>query len=442
MFNTTRGILLNFKYLVDKLGYIPNSGRIYEASRSQPPFFTLMVWDYFQTTGAKDMEFLREIFPALRKELQFWVNNRSVTVRKGRATHQLFQYRPDMNCPRPEGYLADINDALKSNSSDFVYRSIAAACESGWDFSSRWFRDPKSAGLSKSLIATIDIIPVDLNAILCRAMTILRIFAEKLGEETATNELKDQRKKLLSAMNEVLFNSTNGVWFDYVLSTGQLRHEFYPSNLSPLWAECYEPTNDLHDRIEKYVIDNNLMTFAGGLPTSLFHSGQQWDFPNGWPPLVHLVIDGFSRTNHSGLSSLAFDLAEKWIAHNYWGFVVANGSMWEKYDVNSTSGLPGSGGEYTVQEGFGWTNGVVLDLLKTYSHRLFVKQKPNNSPQSEPHSSQLLFCLLVVPVGLGILLLFLYMLESHRHRRTMTVSGVNPNIPTVTGWISNLHSYY
>ncbi|KAI1733090.1 trehalase domain-containing protein [Ditylenchus destructor] len=30
----------------------------------------------------------------------------------------------------------------------------------------------------------------------------------------------------------------------------------------------------------------------------------------------------------------------------------------------------GAGGEYEVQEGFGWTNGVILDLLKTYQSDL------------------------------------------------------------------------
>ena len=36
--------------------------------------------------------------------------------------------------------------------------------------------------------------------------------------------------------------------------------------------------------------------------------------------------------------------------------------MFEKYNVSS-EGNTGRGGEYKPQVGFGWTNGVILDLL-------------------------------------------------------------------------------
>lgn len=37
--------------------------------------------------------------------------------------------------------------------------------------------------------------------------------------------------------------------------------------------------------------------------------------------------------------------------------------IWEKYDARSSRGKPGGGGEYVVQEGFGWTNGAIMDLI-------------------------------------------------------------------------------
>ena len=39
--------------------------------------------------------------------------------------------------------------------------------------------------------------------------------------------------------------------------------------------------------------------------------------------------------------------------------------MLEKFSAEEV-GVPGGGGEYEVQEGFGWTNGVTLDLLARY----------------------------------------------------------------------------
>lgn len=56
----------------------------------------------------------------------------------------------------------------------------------------------------------------------------------------------------------------------------------------------------------------------------------------------------------------------------------------------------GDGGEYDVQDGFGWTNGVALDLLQTYGHRLVAPVIPTSSANSK-HSENisLLFVLLI-----------------------------------------------
>lgn len=50
--------------------------------------------------------------------------------------------------------------------------------------------------------------------------------------------------------------------------------------------------------------------------------------------------------------------------------------MFEKFsnlDIDSA----GSGGEYTVQAGFGWTNGVVLWVASTYGDVLDTPKCPN-----------------------------------------------------------------
>ena len=44
------------------------------------------------------------------------------------------------DCPRPENYLVDIENGLNgTGDTRFIWSSIASACESGLDFSSRWF---------------------------------------------------------------------------------------------------------------------------------------------------------------------------------------------------------------------------------------------------------------------------------------------------------------
>ena len=99
-------------------------------------------------------------------------------------------------------------------------------------------------------------------------------------------------------------------------------------------------------------------------------SGQQWDFPNGWPPLQQLIIQGLENTGDPRAKKLAFDLAQKWILNNFEAYKESMpNAMFEKYDV-TVVGLPGGGGEYDVQLGFGWTNGVILELLTLYGDRL------------------------------------------------------------------------
>ena len=96
----------------------------------------------------------------------------------------------------------------------------------------------------------------------------------------------------------------------------------------------------------------------GGVVTTLVRSGEQWDAPNGWAPLQWVVVQGLRRYGHH---RLADDIAERFIAlvERVWQ---RTGKMMEKYDVCDMA-LEAGGGEYPVQDGFGWTNGVVRAFL-------------------------------------------------------------------------------
>ena len=96
---------------------------------------------------------------------------------------------------------------------------------------------------------------------------------------------------------------------------------------------------------------------AGGFVTTLIPSGQQWDAPNGWPPLEWLTIEGVRRYGRADLANTARD---RWLALNRRTYR-ATGKMTEKYDVVDVQRRAG-GGEYPTQDGFGWTNGVALAL--------------------------------------------------------------------------------
>jgi alpha,alpha-trehalase len=123
--------------------------------------------------------------------------------------------------------------------------------------------------------------------------------------------------------------------------------------LYPLYSGMASPEQGA--RVLDYVEKNFLK--PGGLVTTNFNTGQQWDAPNGWAPLQWI---GFQAMLRYGRKDLAKTLAERWTYLNESVFD-RTGKMMEKYNVEDLS-LEAGGGEYPVQDGFGWTNGVYLAL--------------------------------------------------------------------------------
>ena len=102
----------------------------------------------------------------------------------------------------------------------------------------------------------------------------------------------------------------------------------------------------------------------GGVVTTLATTGQQWDAPNGWAPLQWMTIVGLEQY---GEKELAATIASRWTRLNKKVFATT-GKLMEKYNVVNLD-LPAGGGEYSSQDGFGWTNGVLLALLHHYNEK-------------------------------------------------------------------------
>jgi len=93
----------------------------------------------------------------------------------------------------------------------------------------------------------------------------------------------------------------------------------------------------------------------GGIATTVYHTGQQWDAPNGWAPLQYITVRGLLNYKYDALANT---IAERWMNVNEKVFATT-GKLLEKYNVENTN-LESGGGEYPTQDGFGWTNGVYL----------------------------------------------------------------------------------
>jgi len=172
----------------------------------------------------------------------------------------------------------------------------------------------------------------------------------------------------------VLYDSSKGAWFDYHYPNKTFNYNFFPSNIAPLWAKCYgrntEEAKKIATKAVAYLEKSGALNYPGGIPSSLTETGQQWDLPNAWPPHQHMIIWGLETTGVPSALKLAEKLAQKWICSSYLAFVRATpNAMVEKLNVTQP-GLYGGGGEYSVQLGFGWSNGVCLELLSKYGDKL------------------------------------------------------------------------
>jgi len=382
MYNSTKLMILNLAEMVKRFGFIPNGGRIYYLHRTQPPLFSACVYEYFKATN--DLTFVNAMLPLMEKERQYWDRERRVDYKtEDGETFQLYQYRVSASGPRPESYKEDIDTASHVNTNQGkkqVWSDIAAAAESGWDFSSRWFTRDESSPFRNSLrgIRTSKVIPVDLNAFVCWNDALMSEMYEAVGNYSQAQQYRSQHHSMRYAMKRAFWNEELGSWFDLDMDTNAHRLDYYVSNPTPLFTGCFD--NDrrstTHKRVLSYLKESGASNFAGGLPTSLIDSGEQWDSPNGWAPTNHMVIEGFRNSNDPLMQEAGFRLANKWIQTNYFVYVRSGGKMFEKYNVEMEKSRAGGGGEYEVQEGFGWTNGVVLDLLLQYGDRLRAPPVP------------------------------------------------------------------
>ncbi|WP_082161630.1 alpha,alpha-trehalase TreF [Rufibacter radiotolerans] len=348
----------NFAFLIETVGHIPNGNRTYYVSRSQPPFFALMLRVLAQQKG---QQILSTYAPALEKEYAFWMDGaQNLTAQKPAFRrvvllpdgNVLNRYWDDDPSPRPEAYKEDLEVARASGRNpEEVFRNIRAAAESGWDFSSRWFLDGKSL----ESIRTTELVPVDLNALLYHVEVLLADMAhlrQDKDQERAYRAKAEKRKKALLAY---CWNPTEQFFFDYDFVRQKLSTHPTLAAVTPLFF-CMATKAQARGVARKLERD---FLRQGGLPATLVASGQQWDAPNGWAPLQWMSIQGLKAY---GQNKLASTIAWNWVNQNLQVYK-QTGKLTEKYNVEKPA-TQGGGGEYPNQDGFGWTNGVLLKLIK------------------------------------------------------------------------------
>jgi alpha,alpha-trehalase len=358
--NLVEMMVKNFAFMLRRFGFIPTANRTYFLSRSQPPLFSQMVRLLARNKGKNNT--LIEYLPYLIMEYRFWMKGsytvnskpnhrayrRLVQMPNGVMLGRYFDHKAE---PRPESLREDIATSTNSQDAHRLYVDLRAGAESGWDFSSRWLTNP----VDITTIHTTDIVPVDLNSLLYQLETTIAETYVIMKQPLLAKRFLTYAERRAKTIREYCWDDKEKFFVDYDFQKNASTGHITIAGVFPLYAKIAssEQAAYVARRIEKDFLK------PGGLVTTLIESGQQWDSPNGWAPLQWIAIEGLRAY---GYDQLADKIKTRWIKTNL-DMYKKKGKFVEKYNVVDDNKL-GTGGEYPLQDGFGWTNGVLAALLK------------------------------------------------------------------------------
>jgi alpha,alpha-trehalase len=358
----------NFLYQIDHYGKILNANRTYYLSRSQPPFLTQMILNVYRKEH--DIDWLRSTVPAIEKYYRFWTEEPHLTKQTG-----LSRYYDLGDGPAPE-VLSGERDQLGRDHYDLVkeyyrthdvkdydlgqyynkekgqltelfYKGDRTMRESGFDPSNRF--GPFN----------IDIIhydPVCLNSLLYLMETdtgeILRILGRAREAGVWTHRAEERKQRI----NRLMWDEHDGLYYDYNFAEKKVRRYPFVTTFYPLWV-------GVADRRQAARLLANLHLFErpGGLLTSTYVSGSQWDAPFGWAPTEMLAIEGLRRY---GYNKEADRISANFLSLIVKEFIQHN-TIVEKYDVERRESEVSAGlrfGYKSNEIGFGWTNAAFVEL--------------------------------------------------------------------------------
>ncbi len=359
----------NFVYEIREYGRILNANRTYYLTRSQPPFFTMMLLGVYRKTH--DRKWLEDAVPAIEKYYRFWTTEPHLTPANG-----LSRYYDLGDGPAPEVLssekdaegrthyelvkqyfrthkvtdydLGEYYDARRDVLTTLFYKGDRSMRESGFDPSDRF---------GKFNIDIIHYNPVCLNSLLYlmeqQTAEILRIL-----DRPADAAIWDKRAQTRAGeVNRLMWDPQAGLYFDYEFVHHRLRNYPFATTFFPLWA-------GIATREQAAVVARNLPLFEkpGGVQTSTNASGNQWDAPFAWAPLQMIAVDGLRRYGYTAEADRISREFLSMVLEQY----EQRGIIVEKYDAVRRSMDVSRGiqfGYSSNEAGFGWTNAVFTALF-------------------------------------------------------------------------------
>jgi alpha,alpha-trehalase len=399
-----KGMVENFFYEIQHYGSILNANRTYYLTRSQPPFLTSMILAAYDaedpSAQQKDSAWLQQAYDFAVTDYEQWTRPPHLAGDTGlsryfdhgegpvpeiigdpsdyyRGAAQYFLFldgtkdphlvHVDENHPveslvgplfpvftrdEPADKNSKDNQATADSpvgqvtlSADF-YKGDRSMRESGFDVSFRF--GPFSAD-------THHYAPVCLNSLLYKTEKDLERMSILLGRPQEAERWKARAIQRQELIQKYLWDAKQGLYFDYNFMTRTLSAYEYATTFYPLWAGLASP-----EQAQAVVKNLSLFEQPGGLAMSRVESQAQWDYPYGWAPIQLLAVDGMRR--------YGFAPDADRVAYNFLSMViedfVTDRYIREKYNVVKRTSITRIVKGYSQNViGFGWTNGVFLELL-------------------------------------------------------------------------------
>jgi len=387
-----RDMVENFFFEIENYGSILNANRTYYLTRSQPPFLTSMIRELYEHPGSRPLSktWLTRAYGYAKRDYGVWTSAPHLAGDTGLARYSDLGSGPVPEMADDSAYYTDVirwllahpnvkteylldapetptaeqAKTLARTSCDIAASKVCAAAwvdghrltaafysgdramrESGFDTS---FRFGPFSG------STDHFAPVCLNSLLYKYERDMEHFATLLGRASEAAQWRRRAATRKEAINRLMWDTKKGMFFDYNFVEQHASAYNYVTAFYPLWA-------GLASREQAAALRLHLPAFerAGGLATSDFDSGTQWDLPFGWAPTTWLTVKGLANYNFMPDATRISTNFSQTVLENF----LHDGTIREKYNVVSGSAnVEVATGYKSNVVGFGWTNGVYLQM--------------------------------------------------------------------------------
>jgi alpha,alpha-trehalase len=397
-----RGMVENFFFEIEHYGTVLNANRTYYLTRSQPPFLTSMIMEVYnaqKAAGHEDKNWLARAYGFAARDYEMWMREPHLAGSTGLSRYYDFGMGPAPESLQDEtglrrkvtGYfllhpeLSRAYVLMKGSTQEAVGPDYSVqvcdvtntmarpGCEAAGtiQLSADYYKGDRSMRESAFDIsfrfgpygaATHHFAPDCLNSLLYKTEKDLEAMSHLLGKTAEAGQWEQRAGQRKQLIDKYLWDDQRGLFFDYDFRTGARSTYKYVTTFYPLWAGLASPQ-------QAQAVAKNMKIFEqpGGLATSTADTGMQWDYPYGWAPLQSLAVEGLRR--------YGFTADADRVSYEFLSTVVENfrreGTIREKYDVvTRSSEAHVSAGYQANVVGFGWTNGVFLELLQELPKQL------------------------------------------------------------------------